>query len=361
MANAAVLAVEIVADTDKATRGFASVGDSATDMAREVDKASRVADQASSRLDTVADASDNMASSSSQAAGGLGDLGGALALMPGPLGAAGAAMESVAPAIMGVTGASDLLNLATKSTIVTQTKAKAVSAAHAVQTGVLTTVTKAQTVAQRALNVVMRANPIGLVVTAVLLLVAGFVVLYKRSERFRTIVQAVGRVGRQAIGWVVDATSDLVGWIGDKLPGAANTAQRLVVGYVKLITLPIRTLFGIVKDVTSWVRSKLPGAFDKMATKAAEIGGKLLAPFQALWDLIQNILDAISKIKIPDIDRPGWLGGRAAAAGDSPAVAGGDTFNITVTGAVDPDAVASQLENMLNRRARRTGRAVVFA
>lgn len=50
----------------------------------------------------------------------------------------------------------------------------------------LTIVTKAQTAAQAALNAVMALNPIGLVVAAVVALIAAFVVLWNKSEGFRT-------------------------------------------------------------------------------------------------------------------------------------------------------------------------------
>ena len=59
-------------------------------------------------------------------------------------------------------------------------------------------VTKLWAVAQRILNAVMRANPLGLALTAVLAIVAGFVWAYKRFETFRNIVDGV-------IGFLKDA------------------------------------------------------------------------------------------------------------------------------------------------------------
>src|SRR5699024_9569635 len=50
--------------------------------------------------------------------------------------------------------------------------------------------TKALAAGQKILNTVMRANPIGLVITAIMLLVGAFVTAYKRSETFRKIVDA---------------------------------------------------------------------------------------------------------------------------------------------------------------------------
>lgn len=69
---------------------------------------------------------------------------------------------------------------------------KAQTAGVAIYTGVskgITIATKAWAVAQRVLNVVLRANPIGLVITAVALLAGGLVLAYKKSETFRKVVK----------------------------------------------------------------------------------------------------------------------------------------------------------------------------
>lgn len=62
---------------------------------------------------------------------------------------------------------------------------------------------KAAVVAIKALNVAMKANPIGLVITAVVGLIAVLIVLYKRSATFRAIVNAIveafKRLGRFAL------------------------------------------------------------------------------------------------------------------------------------------------------------------
>ncbi len=62
------------------------------------------------------------------------------------------------------------------------------SLAHAAAEKVRLVWTNAATVAQNLMNTALKANPIGLVVTAISLLAAGFVALYNRSETFRAIV-----------------------------------------------------------------------------------------------------------------------------------------------------------------------------
>lgn len=133
--------------------------------------------KAEGALSGVGDKADAVGSASSQAAGGIGDLGGALALMPGPLGAVGAGMEAAAPAIMGVTGAADLLNLAT-------TKFPALAKAQTIATNVMAG-------AQRALNAVMAGNPIALVILAMVALIGILATLYAKNEGFRDLVNAV--------------------------------------------------------------------------------------------------------------------------------------------------------------------------
>lgn len=79
--------------------------------------------------------------------------------------------------------------------------------AAAVQKG-LTIATKAQAIAQRILNGVMRANPIGLVVSAVALLVGAFVKLYKSSQTVRAGIagtfNAIKQVASNILGVLVD-------------------------------------------------------------------------------------------------------------------------------------------------------------
>lgn len=56
--------------------------------------------------------------------------------------------------------------------------------------------------AQRVLNVALKANPIGLIITAIGLLVAGLIYAYNNSETFRNIVQGVFQAVGAAATWL---------------------------------------------------------------------------------------------------------------------------------------------------------------
>lgn len=87
------------------------------------------------------------------------------------------------------------------------------TAATSVANTVATAATNAWTVAQGALNMALRTNPIGLIITAVAALAAGVVLAYQKSETFRGIVNglwAAVRVGIDVLGDVYDWTVKLL-------------------------------------------------------------------------------------------------------------------------------------------------------
>lgn len=245
--------------------------------------------KAESALSGVADKSDAVASSSSQAAGGLGDLGGALALMPGPLGAVGAGMEAAAPAIMGVTGAADLLNLAT-------TKFPALAKAQTVATNALAG-------AQRALNLVMAGNPIALVVLAIVALIAIFAVLYKKNEGFRDLVNKVFGALKDRIGEAVSKMGDFLSAAREKLQaagekfGALRDAARAaigtygpdgggVLGKVHDIVSAVGGLPGIIRDKAAGVFGPVRDAASNAIGTYGPSGGGVLGK---LHDIVSTV------------------------------------------------------------------------
>jgi TP901 family phage tail tape measure protein len=65
--------------------------------------------------------------------------------------------------------------------------------------------TNAMTFAQNGLNAAFRANPIGLVITAVALLAAGFITLYKNSENVRYSISGLFSVGKEVLNILVES------------------------------------------------------------------------------------------------------------------------------------------------------------
>lgn len=109
----------------------------------------------------------------------------------------------------------------------------ALTKAWSVVTGIQAAVTKLLTGQQVALNTAMKLNPIGLVVSAAMLLVGAFVLLWNKSETFRKAVIAVGKAGLMAFSSIIP----IIGKVGEAI--------------LKVVFAPLKALLSAL--------SKLPG------------------------------------------------------------------------------------------------------
>lgn len=152
-----------------------------------------------------------------------------------------------------------------------------------------TAVTKAAAVAQKVLNAVMRANPIGLVITAVLLLVTAIVILWKRSETFRNIWKAVwGAVSKTAV-----AAKDLVVAVWNRaldffsgLPGRIGGALRSL---GSILTTPFRNAVTVVRDVWGNVLDFFGSLPRRLGGVMSGAASAISAPFRAAFDGVRSL------------------------------------------------------------------------
>lgn len=188
---------------------------------------------------------------------------------------------------------------------------------------------KSTTVAQKALNVAMRLNPIGLVITALTLLVGGFILAYKKSETFRNIVNgAFGAVKNvaQAVGRFFTGTL----WPGiqsawNGISSGARGARDLVVG-------ALNSIVSFAKSVPGKV-----GGFFK------GVGSVVSAPFRAGFNAVRNFWN--NTIGGKGFDIPGWV----------PEI-GGKSFRIPYfhTGGIVPGGLGSETLAMVRAGERIT-------
>ncbi|RYB90998.1 hypothetical protein EUA93_18865 [Nocardioides oleivorans] len=254
--------IAFLADTSD-LRSSLSQAETAMDSAAAQARTS--GDRIDSAFSTAAAGADATASASSQAAGGLGDLAGALEATGLISEGTAAKMETASAAIMGVTGASDLLNLATEKIPGLQKAA--------------TVATNGLAAAKRALGVAIRfaLGPIGLIIAGAALLAAGFVLLYKKNETFRNIVNAVWDKVQAVIGKVVD-------WF----TGTAGPAIRNAITTLNEKFNAIRDKVSDIVGSYSAQGGGVLGKLHSMIDTITGLGGKITSAASGMWDGLGN-------------------------------------------------------------------------
>lgn len=190
-------------------------------------------------------------------------------------------------------------------------KAVVAQAKMAVQTAIVTTKMLAQKAAQLAikaatmawtavqwlLNVAMSANPIGIIIMAIVALVAAIVIAYQKSETFRAIVDAAFRAIGTALQWVwsvvqpiLSALWSVIQTVFGAIVDAVKTAWNFVITILKTGFEFLHALF-----TGNWekIGQMLSAAWDKFK----EIIGKAWdAAIEAIGTGIKLAIDFIKEL-----------------------------------------------------------------
>jgi hypothetical protein len=225
-------------------------------------------------------------------------------------------------------------------------------------------------------NAAMSANPIGLVVIALVALGAALVVAYKHSETFRAVVAgALNAVKAAAVALEHGFTA---------LKHAAGLAFDWITAHWKLALFAfgpigaavyaIVTNFDKLHDVAAaafnFITSAFkPGnfAFDAIAGAVGRVAGAFQSVArwaQAAIDAVRALVEWLGKIHVPKIKLPHIPGVNVAPAYFYPpapsargaGVTAGAGVTVNVYGAVDPEGTARSIRRILDAHDRRQGR-----
>lgn len=177
--------------------------------------------------------------------------------------------------------------------------------------------TKAWAAAQWLLNAAMDANPIGLAIVAVAALTAAVVIAYKHSSTFRAIVQGAFSVAKQSASAL--------------LPVLRSIVQA----------------FQSLYQATGPVRSALVSAMSAIRDA-----------IEAVVRAVESLIGQIGRIHFPS--KPSWVpfavpGVATAGVGTRAGASSGPVVNVTISGAIDPEATALAIRRVLTRYDRRRG------
>lgn len=132
--------------------------------------------------------------------------------------------------------------------------------------------TKAWAAMQWLLNAALSANPIGLVVIAIVALVAGLIIAYKKSETFRNIVNAafhaVKSVAASVFNWIKNNWPLLVGM----LAGPIGIAIAMAIKHFDKIKSAIRSVYSTVTNIFGKIKTFISGVFSGAGSIVAGLG-----------------------------------------------------------------------------------------
>jgi len=302
MAGKPQVTLTFAGDSTKLESAFSKVGESARGMETDVGKASKKVGESADGFDRAGEAADNTYSKfdalesvgrgTTDTMSGLSEImkgnvlqgstdlaGGIAALADGFSGALLPAIKSMTTSMIG--------------NAVQTVRSTAANAAHKVGMIASAVATNAMTVAQKGLNLAMRMNPIGLIITAIMLLVGAVIIAYKNSETFRRIVdgafRAVQKAAAFAFNWVKNNWGLLLG---------------IVTGPIGLAV----TVIGKHKDKILGFFQSIPG---KIGGFFSGLANTIKSPFVAAFNGIKNAWN--NTVGGKGFSIPGWvpeLGGK---------------------------------------------------
>ena len=215
--------------------------------------------------------------------------------------------------------------------------------AYNVIAGIVKVATIAWTAVQWALNAAMTANPIGLIIIAIVAIVAAVVLAYKKFDWFRKFVDAVWQgiqkvihavvkwlmdnawpIIKRVIGWIVQyykflwsIISTVFKWIWNVISGFIQfwkdhvwpIIKRVIdwiIGYYKTMHRAIMTVFGWIGNVINWFRVK----FEQFSLGIRIIVGWIKDAFHSVWQKVVDVWNGVwSKVE--------WVRDKLRAAADS--------------------------------------------
>lgn len=183
-----------------------------------------------------------------------------------------------------------------------------------------------------ALNVAMYANPIGLVIVAIALLIAIIIVLITNWEQ-------IAEVAADVWGSVIDWIKSVGDWFESVFAAIGQWWDDLIRGFAD----GFDALFGWISDAINWF-----GSLIGVSSQAPQGGGSFAAAAVA-------IPEATPTPFARGFAAPFAFTGSSLVAPSAADLTPANVINITVNGALDPDAVGRQLYAIMKRYGGKAG------
>lgn len=178
--------------------------------------------------------------------------------------------------------------------------------------GIATKAVKIYTTAQQLMNAVMTANPIGLIITGIILLVGAFIYLLNTSEGFRNfwinLWDSIKNIVSTSVEWVRNVWDKFTSWLSETSNNISNNVKQawnnLKQGTINLFNNTIQGAKNIWDSFKSWIINLITGAKDNiiqgwenLKQGTIDTFNNLVNGAQEAWNnLVNAVSDTVNKV-----------------------------------------------------------------
>ncbi|WVE60677.1 tape measure protein [Enterococcus faecium] len=182
--------------------------------------------------------------------------------------------------------------------------------------GIATKAVKIYTTAQQLMNAVMTANPIGLIITGIILLVGAFIYLWNTSEGFRNfwinLWDSVKNIVSTSVERVRNVWDKFTSWLSETSNNISNNVKQawnnLKQGTINLFNNTIQGAKNIWDSFKSWIINLITGAKDNIIQGWENLKQGTIDTFNNLVNGAQEAWDNLVNAVSDTVDRvTGWF------------------------------------------------------
>jgi hypothetical protein len=160
----------------------------------------------------------------------------------------------------------------------------AATVAQTVATVAANVAAKAWAAGQWLLNAALTANPIGLVIAAIALLVVGIIYAYRHSEKFRIVVQAAMRGAVAAWQALRTAVTAAVHWIVGRMAALVSNVRRTNAAIRSAFSVAYHAIVDPIDRAVRWALGRLADLVAYVRDIPGKITGAVSGAVSGAWD-----------------------------------------------------------------------------
>ena len=163
-----------------------------------------------------------------------------------------------------------------------------------------TLATQGQTIAQRLLNLAMKANPIGLIISLIAGLVTGFILLWQKSEGFRNFFigmwEGIKNVVGVVVEWIKENWKTLLLFLTNPIAGVFKYLYDHFEGFRNFVDGVVKSVKKFFSDMWSGMKKGASDAWNGIKSVFSKVGSFFSDTFSRAWQKVKDIFSTGGKI-----------------------------------------------------------------